>query len=125
MEKLQKCVISYKWILKCVNQKKLVELSPDMLIHSNEKLDSYFSQNLDMYGDHYSAPVDMERLSIILENMSLGPLERQTEVKASFTGFLGLERSSRVFEGYVIWFPHFMRYLDYNDHETNLLVLKI
>ena len=50
---------------------KIVELSPDMLVHSNEILNSYFTSNLDMYGDHYIAPIDIERLEIILNQMNL------------------------------------------------------
>ena len=42
VQKLERCVISFKWVLKCIKQGKLVELTPDMLVYSNDKLMDYF-----------------------------------------------------------------------------------
>lgn len=70
-------IVSYKWILACIEKGFLVDLEPQYMVHSNEVLQEYFSQNLDPYSDHYTQPCDPKRLREIIEAISNDSVEFQ------------------------------------------------
>ena len=62
-------ILSYKWVLACLERGQLVDLEPRFMVHANEELGEYFRENLDKYGDHYTQEVDERRLKEIMEGI--------------------------------------------------------
>jgi hypothetical protein len=54
VERFNMNIVSYKWILACLDRGFLVDLEPHYMVHSNEQLNKYFKENLDPYNDHYT-----------------------------------------------------------------------
>jgi DNA ligase-4 len=69
IDKFDMNILSYRWILTCVERGFLVDLEPSYMVYSNERLQRYFSENLDPLGDHYSQQVDAKRLREILDTI--------------------------------------------------------
>ena len=70
-------VISYKWILSCLRRGFLLDLEPIYMITTNDALRAYFKRNLDQYGDHFTQPVEPDRLRDILDGISDDKLEEE------------------------------------------------
>ena len=70
-------VISYKWILSCLERGFLVDLEPIFMIAVNDALRAYFKKNLDKYGDHFTQPVEPDRLRDILDEIPDKALDRE------------------------------------------------
>lgn len=68
-------IISYKWILSCLQRGFLVDLEPLFMIAVNNELRAYFKQNIDEYGDHYTQAVEPDRLRDILDAIPEKALE--------------------------------------------------
>ena len=43
VERFNMNILSYKWILTCIERGFLVDLEPQYMIHSNEQLNAYFA----------------------------------------------------------------------------------
>ncbi len=54
IDKYDMNILSYQWILTCIERGFLVDLEPHYMIYANEMLQAYFLDNLDQYQDHYT-----------------------------------------------------------------------
>ena len=63
-------------------------------------------------------------METLLNNMNIEDLE-PVEVPKNLNRYLNLSMTSGLMSEYVIFYPHFSRYTDKNDFETNLLISKI
>ncbi len=47
VERFDMNILSYKWIVRCIERGCLVDLEPVYMIHANKRLEEYFRENLD------------------------------------------------------------------------------
>ena len=62
-------VISYTWLLSCLERGFLVDLEPMFMVSTNKQLQQYFDTSLDSFGDHFTQPVEPGRLRDILNKI--------------------------------------------------------
>ena len=69
IQKYNMNIVRNHWLIACAERSFLLELEPSYMIYSNAELQAYFKDSLDPYNDHYTQPVDEERLKDILNSM--------------------------------------------------------
>ena len=66
VDKYDMNIVHYKWVCDCASRGFLLELEPTYMVYTNEQLQQYFLSSLDRFNDHYTQPVDKNRMQELI-----------------------------------------------------------
>lgn len=59
----------YRWILKCIKHRAVVDITPKFMVYTNQRGVDYFKEHIDKYDDTYNKPLTIETIAGVFEGM--------------------------------------------------------